>query len=82
MTSVLLMVGRGEEAPSIVATLLDTARTPRKPQYCMASGGPLAGAVPWCGDKQARTGMVCGLEGRCMHNSLRTAATATGGCRL
>lgn len=39
MAAVLLMVGRGEEAPGIVATLLDVERTPRKPQYAMASGG-------------------------------------------
>jgi tRNA pseudouridine38/39 synthase len=38
MASVLLMVGRGEEQPSIVQTLLDLERSPRKPQYSRASG--------------------------------------------
>ncbi|KAL4858223.1 tRNA pseudouridine(38/39) synthase [Chlorella vulgaris] len=41
MASVLLMVGRGEEQPSIVQTLLDLERTPRKPQYSRASEEPL-----------------------------------------
>ena len=38
MAAVLLMVGRGEEQPSIVQRLLDVERTPGKPQYNMASG--------------------------------------------
>eukprot|EP00887_Chlorella_sp_A99_P008017 scaffold12.g8017.t1 len=37
MAAVLLMVGRGEEAPDVVARLLDVTQTPRKPQYVMAS---------------------------------------------
>lgn len=41
MAAVLLMVGRHEEEPGIVARLLDTAATPRKPQYNMASEEPL-----------------------------------------
>ncbi len=39
MAAVLLMVGRGEEQPEVVQTLLDTQRCPRKPQFNMASGG-------------------------------------------
>lgn len=39
MAAVLLMVGRHEEAPGIVRTLLDIGSTPCKPQYNMASGG-------------------------------------------
>ena len=38
MAAVLLMVGRGEEQPSIVQRLLDVEGTPGKPQYNMASG--------------------------------------------
>lgn len=53
MMAVLLMVGRGEEAPSLVRTLLDVAATPRKPQYNMASGE---------GAEQAHAG---GREGCC-----------------
>ncbi|KAL4432546.1 hypothetical protein ABPG77_000483 [Micractinium sp. CCAP 211/92] len=41
MAAVLLMVGRREEEPGIVARLLDTSATPRKPQYNMASEEPL-----------------------------------------
>ncbi|GAB4821171.1 hypothetical protein N2152v2_008217 [Parachlorella kessleri] len=41
MAAVLFMVGRGEEEPSVVAALLDTAAQPRKPQYCLASEAPL-----------------------------------------
>ncbi|KAL4436896.1 hypothetical protein ABPG75_004035 [Micractinium tetrahymenae] len=41
MAAVLLMVGRSEEEPGIVARLLDTTATPRKPQYNMASEEPL-----------------------------------------
>ena len=47
MAAVLLMVGRGEEQPEIVQTLLDLERCPRKPQYPMASGSPsLCRAAP------------------------------------
>lgn len=41
MAAVLLMVGRGDEAPSIVPALLDVAAVPGKPQYLMASEEPL-----------------------------------------
>lgn len=41
MASVLLMVGRGHEEPSIVHTLLDLGQMPQKPQYTMASEEPL-----------------------------------------
>ena len=41
IAAVLLMIGRGEEQPSIIHTLLDVERTPRKPQYIMASEEPL-----------------------------------------
>ena len=44
MAAVLLMVGRGEEPPGIVATLLDPQQVPRKPQYTLASGGRRGGA--------------------------------------
>jgi tRNA pseudouridine38/39 synthase len=41
MAAVLLMVGRGQEAPDIVKRLLDLEATPRKPQYTMAPEEPL-----------------------------------------
>ncbi|PNG99245.1 putative tRNA pseudouridine synthase C25B8.05, partial [Tetrabaena socialis] len=41
MAAVLLMVGRRQEAPSVVARLLDIAATPCKPQYSMAPEEPL-----------------------------------------
>ncbi len=37
MAAVLLMVGRGQEEPDVVATLLDVQACARKPQYNMAS---------------------------------------------
>lgn len=37
MAAVLLLVGRGQEDPGIVATLLDVSKTPCKPQYQMAA---------------------------------------------
>jgi tRNA pseudouridine38/39 synthase len=37
MAAVLLMVGRRQEAPGIVAQLLDVGACARKPQYNMAS---------------------------------------------
>ena len=36
VASLLLMVGRGQEQPSVVARLLDVAATPRKPHYDLA----------------------------------------------
>ncbi|KIZ05800.1 hypothetical protein MNEG_2154 [Monoraphidium neglectum] len=41
IAALLLMVGRGLEAPSIVATLLDVTRVPAKPQYNYAPEEPL-----------------------------------------
>lgn len=41
IAAVLLMVGRGQEPPRIVADLLDIARQPRKPQYALAPQAPL-----------------------------------------
>jgi len=41
MAAVLLDVGSGLEEPTVVQTLLDLERTPRKPQYQMASEEPL-----------------------------------------
>ncbi|KAG2489574.1 hypothetical protein HYH03_012022 [Edaphochlamys debaryana] len=41
MAAILLMVGRGQEAPTIVARLLDLGATPCKPQYSMAAEEPL-----------------------------------------
>lgn len=43
IAAVLLLVGRGLEAPSIVACLLDVGNLPGKPQYCLA---PEACALP------------------------------------
>ena len=37
MAAVLLMVGRGQEDPGIVAHLLDLQASPTKPQYAMAA---------------------------------------------
>ncbi len=37
MAAVLLMVGRGQEDPSIVSRLLDVDATPSKPYYNMAA---------------------------------------------
>lgn len=36
IAAVLLLVGRGLEAPSVVARLLDVQQLPGKPQYCLA----------------------------------------------
>ena len=41
IAALLLMVGRGQEQPEIVKTLLDIEGTPRKPGYLMASEEPL-----------------------------------------
>lgn len=41
MAAVLLMVGRGEEDPSIVKRLLEVNLEPRKPMYSMAPDEPL-----------------------------------------
>ncbi|XP_050204803.1 uncharacterized protein LOC126654837 isoform X2 [Mercurialis annua] len=41
MVAVLFMVGQGLESPDVIDVLLDTDRTPRKPQYCMAPEVPL-----------------------------------------
>ncbi|KAG2435225.1 hypothetical protein HXX76_007307 [Chlamydomonas incerta] len=41
MAAILLMVGRGQEPPDVVARLLDVAACPRKPQYSMAPEEPL-----------------------------------------
>jgi len=41
MAAVLFMVGRKQETPDIVRTMLDITATPRKPQYAMASEEPL-----------------------------------------
>ena len=55
IAAVLLLVGRGLEAPSLVACLLDVEQLPGKPQYCLApevcgpcstsSVGPLHGTA-------------------------------------
>ncbi|CAK4697751.1 hypothetical protein LEN26_014406 [Aphanomyces euteiches] len=41
MAAVLFLVGKGNEDPSIISTLLDIEKTPRKPQYEMAPDLPL-----------------------------------------
>lgn len=41
IAAVLLMVGRGEEDPSVVGKLLDVAAVPAKPQYRIADERPL-----------------------------------------
>ncbi|XP_037482445.1 uncharacterized protein LOC119361242 [Triticum dicoccoides] len=41
MVAVLFLVGQGLESPSVVDSLLDITRTPRKPQYTMALELPL-----------------------------------------
>ncbi|KAK8921059.1 hypothetical protein KSP39_PZI020240 [Platanthera zijinensis] len=41
MVSVLFMIGGGLESPNIIDALLDISKTPRKPQYTMASELPL-----------------------------------------
>uniref|UniRef100_A0A0E0KED6 Pseudouridine synthase I TruA alpha/beta domain-containing protein n=1 Tax=Oryza punctata TaxID=4537 RepID=A0A0E0KED6_ORYPU len=41
MVAVLFLIGQGLEPPCIVDSLLDITRTPRKPQYKMASEIPL-----------------------------------------
>jgi tRNA pseudouridine38/39 synthase len=41
MTAVLFMVGSGKEDPSIITTLLDVDKHPRRPQYNMSNEGPL-----------------------------------------
>lgn len=58
MAAVLQMVGRGEEEPEIVATLLDVGRTPCKPQYNMASGECVRACVR-CGEACLEV-YVCG----------------------
>lgn len=41
IAAVLLMVGRGQEQPSIMQQLLDIGRFPSKPQYALAEDEPL-----------------------------------------
>ncbi|XP_020575454.1 tRNA pseudouridine(38/39) synthase isoform X2 [Phalaenopsis equestris] len=41
MVSILFMIGEGLESPNIINVLLDIHKTPRKPQYNMASELPL-----------------------------------------
>ncbi|KAL1219669.1 hypothetical protein V5N11_032318 [Cardamine amara subsp. amara] len=41
MVSVLFMIGQGVESVDVIDTLLDTTKTPRKPQYLLASEIPL-----------------------------------------
>lgn len=41
MVAVLFLVGQGLEKPSIVADLLDTAKTPQRPNYTLADDAPL-----------------------------------------
>ncbi|XP_043698137.1 tRNA pseudouridine(38/39) synthase isoform X1 [Telopea speciosissima] len=41
MVAVLFMIGQGLESPSVIDILLDTSKTPRKPQYTMAPELPL-----------------------------------------
>ncbi|CAD5194099.1 unnamed protein product [Musa acuminata subsp. malaccensis] len=41
MVAVLFMVGHGFESPDVIDVLLDTKKTPRKPQYNMAPELPL-----------------------------------------
>ncbi|EEF35272.1 pseudouridylate synthase, putative [Ricinus communis] len=41
MVAVLFMIGQGLESPDVIDVLLDTVRTPRKPQYPMAPEIPL-----------------------------------------
>ena len=46
MAAVLLMVGRGQEEPSIVSRLLDVKATPCKPYYNMAAEVPPPSSRP------------------------------------
>ncbi|KAI4388731.1 hypothetical protein MLD38_001036 [Melastoma candidum] len=41
MVAVLFMIGQGIESPNVIDALLDTEKTPRKPQYIMAPEVPL-----------------------------------------
>ncbi|XP_042397552.1 tRNA pseudouridine(38/39) synthase-like isoform X2 [Zingiber officinale] len=41
MVAVLFMIGQGLESPDVINALLDTIKTPRKPQYNMAPEAPL-----------------------------------------
>jgi hypothetical protein len=75
MATVLFMVGRREEAPSIVSTLLDVATMPRKPMYEMApeeallfqacgyEEGVLPPGVRTAGAEKARAMLVTHLRG-------------------
>ena len=45
MVAVLFMVGRGEEKPGIIDDMLDLKKTPKKPQYNMASEIPVSGLL-------------------------------------
>ena len=47
IAAVLLLVGRGLEAPSIVARLLDVGNLPGKPQYCLAPEARALPGMPW-----------------------------------
>jgi len=63
MMSVLFMVGKQQESPTIVSSLLDVEGMPRKPQYHIASDVPLvlydcgfsSSAVPWHRDREAHS---------------------------
>lgn len=41
IVAVLFLIGKGLESPDVIDILLDTEKTPRKPQYVMASEIPL-----------------------------------------
>ena len=41
MVAILFLVGEGKESPEIVTDLLDLEKTPRRPNYEMASDAPL-----------------------------------------
>jgi tRNA pseudouridine38/39 synthase len=83
MATVLFMVGRREELPSIVSTLLDVATMPRKPMYEMApeeallfqacgyEEGVLPPGVRTAGADKARAILVTHLRAVARHAAVR-----------
>ncbi|KAK9269832.1 hypothetical protein L1049_025405 [Liquidambar formosana] len=76
MVAVLFMIGQGLESPDVIDALLDTDRTPRKPQYIMAPEIPLVlQACEFEGLKFTYAGQAlhAHLENECRNYQLQAA---------
>ncbi|XP_021737671.1 tRNA pseudouridine(38/39) synthase-like isoform X1 [Chenopodium quinoa] len=79
MVAVLFMIGRGLESVEIIDVLLDIERTPKKPQYTMASALPLVlSSCEFEGPQfftsaDARQALCAHLENECQNFMLQFA---------